>query len=259
MPGAHLHCACGWKPCSEAGPGQRHGQAERHWRDCHGSKPPRAGSAGKLASQLAAHRSLRAGARRRAEETYAAWLEERPDEAKEASCELDFNDASTSEKASQAYSRYRCRRCGNYKDRHSAKRYPCRKRPNKHAVPLRNVLIAALGAERADKQLKGSRARGNRHKATAGAKLKARLSHQKRRSDPALKAHDESVKRRWEQSNRQRINARAKEKRGRRTPEQVAHPAAVTKAYKVKNRDKLRRQAAAYRRRKEETEGRGAH
>ena len=121
------------------------------------------------------------------------------------------------------------------------------------------MLIAALGAERADKQLKGSRARGNRHKAKAGAKLKARLSHQKRRSDPALKAHDESVKRRWEQSNRQRINARAKEKRGRRTPEQVAHTAAVTKAYKVKNRDKLRRQAAAYRRRKEETEGRGAH
>ena len=67
------------------------------------------------------------------------------------------------------------------------------------------------------------------------------------------------TRKRWEQSNRQRTNARAKEKRGSRTPEQVAHTAAVTKAYKVKNRDKLRRQAAAYRRRKEETEGRGAH
>ena len=74
---AHLQCPCGWAPSAASASGRRV-EAIRHWRNCQGTPPPKAGEAGRSASGVAtAH--LRRGAKRAAAfRNYIQWRDHFP-------------------------------------------------------------------------------------------------------------------------------------------------------------------------------------
>ena len=120
VPGAHLHCACGWNPKSSGGYAVV--QARRHWADCpHAlakTPPTRVWSTwmGTSACQTS-----------KAHKRYLAWRSALPEEWRRYACDLpEESSSSITTHQGATLKLHRCPRCGEDRDYGLCKIRPCK-------------------------------------------------------------------------------------------------------------------------------------
>jgi hypothetical protein len=181
--GSQWTCPCGWMPPQVGTNQQRYGSALKHWRDCQGTKPPKA-----TAEQRSKISSFAPGPRCRAEQAqrkFQQWADrlarEHP-QAAAAACTPNLDAPFSIETSSGTHRAYTCTKCGRLRELANFRRLPCPARASSSegsGMTRHQWISIVVGGRQATAISEAHRKRWRRWAATADGRKYIKVHNQK--------------------------------------------------------------------------------